>query len=600
MEVAIASNATLQGSFDQIERLAYRLLDWGDFRIYRVVDGVPTLAYRGALGRPEPGRAAGRRRAVPGRGDRASTRSSRSRTCGPTRGCGRRCPTSAAWWSTRSGSARSCSARSRWTIPSGTPTAPRISPRSARWATRSRRPSTSPSSAGRCIGTVEQISQQVTALARVTDRSAPRRSRWPTRRRACGRARVSWRASSPAGSRRPTRSAPPPARWRTRARRAAEASGTAAEVAAQKRAVIGEAIDRLVGLNGFVSASADQVAQLGAMTTRIKGFIGTIREIADLTNLIALNAAIEAARAGAEGRGFAVVADEVRDLAAQSLHAAGEARVLLEEITGQVAAVSGQMERGPRRGDRRRGAERGRGQGARRHRRHDRRGRPPRARDRRHRRRAAPRGRRAHRADPAGRGRLRADAERDRGAGAPRHATPPPGRPTSSAPSASWATWPRTCTASPATSWWSPERWRRGRRARLRGAGQQPRRPRRAPPGGPRRAGRAPRHARSSPRRTSRRPRRSAAWRSRPTSTRWCCSRPRLTPARAARGLPRDRAGRRAASATSTGAPGRSIWTSSASDERRVAEPDLIIPHPELPNRDFWQRELAELQAHER
>ena len=82
------------------------------------------------------------------------------------------------------------------------------------------------------------------------------------------------------------------------------------------------------------------------MTTRIKGFIGTIREIADLTNLIALNAAIEAARAGADGRGFAVVADEVRDLAAQSLHAAGEARVLLEEITSQVSVVSGQMERG--------------------------------------------------------------------------------------------------------------------------------------------------------------------------------------------------------------------------------------------------------------
>ena len=49
METAIASNATLQGSFDQIERLAYRLLDWGDFRIYRVdgadlTPGVPRHA----------------------------------------------------------------------------------------------------------------------------------------------------------------------------------------------------------------------------------------------------------------------------------------------------------------------------------------------------------------------------------------------------------------------------------------------------------------------------------------------------------------------------------------------------------------------------
>ena len=79
---------------------------------------------------------------------------------------------------------------------------------------------------------------------------------------------------------------------------AAAASGTAAEVAARNRVVIAEAIRRLVGLKGFVSASADQVATLGALTARITGFIGTIREIADLTNLIALNAAIEAARAG--------------------------------------------------------------------------------------------------------------------------------------------------------------------------------------------------------------------------------------------------------------------------------------------------------------
>jgi methyl-accepting chemotaxis protein len=127
---------------------------------------------------------------------------------------------------------------------------------------------------------------------------------------------------------------------------AAAASGTAAEVAARNRDVIGDAINRLVELKGFVAAGADRVAALGALTQRITGFIGTIREIADLTNLIALNAAIEAARAGREGRGFAVVASEVRDLAAQSLHAAREAGGLLGEITDQVLSVSGQMERG--------------------------------------------------------------------------------------------------------------------------------------------------------------------------------------------------------------------------------------------------------------
>ena len=51
MEAAIASNATLQGSFGQIERLAYRLLDWGDFRVYRVNGAEASLAYRSKIGR---------------------------------------------------------------------------------------------------------------------------------------------------------------------------------------------------------------------------------------------------------------------------------------------------------------------------------------------------------------------------------------------------------------------------------------------------------------------------------------------------------------------------------------------------------------------
>lgn len=97
-----------------------------------------------------------------------------------------------------------------------------------------------------------------------------------------------------------------------------------------------------------MAESSRQVAELGAVTKRITGFIGSIREIADLTNLISLNAAIEAARAGQEGKGFAVVAAEVRELADQSAVAAREAGGLLAAISEQVTEISAQMELGER------------------------------------------------------------------------------------------------------------------------------------------------------------------------------------------------------------------------------------------------------------
>ena len=117
-------------------------------------------------------------------------------------------------------------------------------------------------------------------------------------------------------------------------------------MASRNRETIDEAIGRLVELHTFVSESATQVNELGTATRQITGFIGSIQEIADLTNLIALNAAIEAARAGAEGKGFAVVANEVRELAAQSADAARDAGRLVSAISLQVTDISTQMDRG--------------------------------------------------------------------------------------------------------------------------------------------------------------------------------------------------------------------------------------------------------------
>jgi len=127
---------------------------------------------------------------------------------------------------------------------------------------------------------------------------------------------------------------------------ASQASSDAGKVAENGGAVVKETINGMHAINDAVNASANSVKELGQLGEQIGEVIEVINDIADQTNLLALNAAIEAARAGEHGRGFAVVADEVRKLADRTTKATEEVAQSITAIqTGTVDAVQ-RMETG--------------------------------------------------------------------------------------------------------------------------------------------------------------------------------------------------------------------------------------------------------------